>query len=45
MILTLHGVAGVFAVTATQLILHDMVGTRDLTSAIRMNATSRTWSA
>ena len=40
-ILLVHGAAGVFAATATQLILHDMVGTADLPSAIRMNASSR----
>jgi MFS family permease len=40
-ILLVHGAAGVFAATATQLILHDMVGAADLPSAIRMNASSR----
>ena len=40
-ILLVHGAAGVFAATATQLIIHDMVGTSDLPSAIRLNATSR----
>src|SRR4029077_10132731 len=41
LILLVHGAAGVFAATATQLILHDMVGSADLPSAIRMNASSR----
>ena len=40
-ILLVHGAAGVSAATATQLILHDMVGSADLPSAIRTNASSR----
>ena len=41
LILLVHGAAGVSAATATQLILHDMVGSADLPSAIRTNASSR----
>ena len=40
-ILLVHGAAGVFSATASQLILHDMVGGTDLPSAIRINASSR----
>src|SRR4030095_16674406 len=40
-ILLVHGAAGVFSATASQLILHDMVGATDLPSAIRINASSR----
>jgi MFS family permease len=40
-ILLVHGAAGVFATAASQLILHDMVGSTDLPSAIRINASSR----
>jgi MFS family permease len=40
-ILLIHGAAGVVGGPATQLILHDMVGTPQLQSAIRLNASSR----
>jgi MFS family permease len=40
-ILLVHGAAGVIGAPAQQLIIHDMVGGRDLTSAIRLNASSR----
>ena len=40
-ILLIHGVAGVLAAPATQLIIHDMVAKEDLPSAIRLNASSR----
>jgi len=40
-ILLVHGVAGVLAAPATQLIIHDMVAKEDLPSAIRLNASSR----
>ena len=40
-ILLLHGIAGVIIGPASQLILHDMVGPAQLSSAIRLNATSR----
>jgi MFS family permease len=41
MILLVHGAAGVIITPAVQLIIHDMVGTHQLPSAIRLNATSR----
>jgi MFS family permease len=40
-ILLIHGAAGVIGAPAVQLILHDMVGSTQLQSAIRLNATSR----
>jgi len=40
-ILLIHGAAGVVGTSAVQLILHDMVGTEQLHSAIRLNASSR----
>ena len=40
-ILLIHGAAGVIGAPAIQLIVHDMVGGRDLQSAIRLNASSR----
>ncbi|HJR49744.1 MAG TPA: MFS transporter, partial [Gemmatimonadales bacterium] len=40
-ILLVHGAAGVIGAPAQQLIIHDMVGGRHLTSAIRLNASSR----
>ena len=40
-ILLLHGAAGVLGAPASQLIIHDMVGKDDLSSAIRLNASSR----
>jgi MFS family permease len=40
-ILLVHGAAGVIGGPAIQLIIHDMVGTAQLQSAIRLNASSR----
>ncbi len=40
-ILLVHGVAGVVGGTASQLIIHDMVGAAHLHSAVRLNASSR----
>jgi MFS family permease len=40
-LLVIHGIAGVFWTPAEQLIIHDMVGSDDLPSAVRLNATSR----
>ena len=40
-ILLVHGAAGVVGAPASQLIVHDMVGTEQLQSAIRLNASSR----
>ncbi|HSF05079.1 MAG TPA: MFS transporter [Methylomirabilota bacterium] len=40
-ILLVHGVAGVVGGTASQLIIHDMVGPANLHSAVRLNASSR----
>jgi MFS family permease len=40
-ILLVHGAAGVIGGPAIQLIIHDMVGTTQLQSAIRLNASSR----
>lgn len=40
-ILTVHGLAGVFWGTPGQVLLHDMVGTELLPSAVRLNSTSR----
>ena len=40
-ILLLHGAAGVIIAPASQLIVHDMVGPAQLSSAIRLNATGR----
>jgi MFS family permease len=40
-ILLIHGAAGVLGAPAAQLIIHDMVGTEQLQSAIRLNASSR----
>ena len=40
-ILVIHGVAGVVAAPASQLIIHQMVPAEDLPSAIRLNASSR----
>ena len=41
LLLVIHGVAGVFWTPAEQLIIHDIVGSEDLPSAVRLNATSR----
>ena len=40
-LLVLHGFAGVLWQTASQLLLHDIVGPADLQSAVRLNATAR----
>jgi len=40
-ILLIHGGAGVISAAAVQLIIHDMVGTEHLQSAIRLTATTR----
>ncbi|MGH2394207.1 MAG: MFS transporter, partial [Candidatus Limnocylindria bacterium] len=40
-ILLVHGAAGVVGGTASQLIIHDMVGPSHLHSAVRLNASSR----
>jgi len=40
-LLVLHGMAGVIWAPAEQLMIHDIVGTEHLQSAVRLNATSR----
>jgi MFS family permease len=41
-LLTIHGIAGVLWIPASQLLIHDIVGGgADLQSAVRLNATSR----
>src|SRR5437762_7656914 len=40
-LLVLHGIAGVIWAPAEQLLIHDIVGTEHLQSAVRLNATSR----
>jgi MFS family permease len=40
-LLTLHGLAGVFWSTASSVLLYDIVGTAHLPSAVRLNATVR----
>jgi MFS family permease len=40
-LLILHGIAGVMWSPAEQLLIHDIVGTERLQSAVRLNATSR----
>jgi len=40
-LLVLHGIAGVIWAPAEQLLIHDIVGTDHLQSAVRLNATSR----
>jgi MFS family permease len=40
-LLVLHGMAGVFWTTTSQLLLHDIVGRGQLQSAVRSNASSR----
>jgi MFS family permease len=40
-LLVLHGIAGVFWSTPSQLLLHDIVGRDRLQSAVRLNATGR----
>jgi len=41
LLLTIHGIAGVLWVPASQLLIHDIVGGRNLQSAVRLNATAR----
>lgn len=41
-ILTLHGLAGSIFMPASQLVIQDIVGNKDLASAVRITATSRT---
>jgi MFS family permease len=40
-LLVIHGVAGVFWTPAEIVLIHDIVGSDDLPSAVRLNATSR----
>jgi MFS family permease len=40
-LLTIHGMAGVLWGPAGQLLIHDMVGAKDLQSAVRLNSTAR----
>ena len=40
-LLTLHGIAGVIFSPASQLIIHDIVGSQSLPSAVRLTATGR----
>jgi MFS family permease len=40
-LLIIHGLAGVIIGPASQLLIHDIVGGKDLQSAIRLNSTSR----
>ena len=40
-LLTLHGLAGVFWSPPSQVLIHDIVGRDDLQSAVRLNATAR----
>lgn len=41
-LLVIHGLAGVFWQTPSQLLVHDIVSREQLPSAVRMNATART---
>jgi MFS family permease len=41
LLLTIHGMAGVLWAPGSQLLIHDIVGTEHLQSAVRLNATSR----
>jgi MFS family permease len=41
LLLVLHGCAGVFWITSSQMLLYDIVGARELKSAVRLNATAR----
>jgi predicted MFS family arabinose efflux permease len=41
LLLVIHGIAGVFWQTASQLLLHDIVQPAQLQSAVRLNATAR----
>ena len=40
-LLIIHGIAGVMWAPAEQLLIHDIVGSADIQSAVRLNATSR----
>src|SRR4051812_36312653 len=40
-LLTLHGCAGVFWITSSQVLLYDVVGGTGIASAVRLNATAR----
>lgn len=40
-LLVLHGAAGVFWVTSSQMLLYDIVGPESIASAVRLNATAR----
>ncbi len=40
-LLVLHGIAGVFWSPPSQVLIHDIVGAKDLQSAVRLNATGR----
>ena len=40
-LLTIHGIAGVLWMPASQMLIHDIVGDKNLQSAIRLNATGR----
>lgn len=41
LLLVIHGFAGVFWAPAGQLLIHDIVGEKELQSAVRLNATGR----
>ena len=41
LLLVLHGCAGVFWMTSSQMLLYDIVGAEQLKSAVRLNATAR----
>jgi MFS family permease len=40
-LLVLHGCAGVFWITSSQVLLYDVVGPHEIASAVRLNATAR----
>jgi len=40
-LLSLHGLAGVFWITSSQVLLYDVVGGEGIASAVRLNATAR----
>ncbi len=40
-LLSLHGCAGVFWITSSQMLLYDVVGSAGIASAVRLNATAR----
>ena len=41
LLLSLHGCAGVFWLTSSQVLLYDVVGSEGIASAVRLNATAR----